>query len=321
MQLPRPPAAVAQVGLRALKTVACADGGFGELERQLLGAAQRHILETDFDLDALEPVEAERLAELLPKDYWKRILEVGVVVALIDGEASEAEKEVLDGFARAFGIKSHVLTDMGRAVDEHLNLLRIDLLRRSFIGKRMAAYLKDRKLRGFVNLVQGQRGAAIPKLAAKYQALADYPDGTLGRGYYQFIRDNEFALPGEAGGAVEPIVFHDCLHVLGGYGTEPIEETQVASFQAGIMKTDSVYGMFFMLAQFQLGITVTPTTEGRRGVVEPELMIEAFVRGTKVTRDLCSDWDWWDDMETSVEELRRRYNIEPRAAAQRRGGD
>jgi len=67
-----------------------------------------------------------------------------------------------------------------------------------------------------------------------------------------------------------------------------------------------------MLAQFQLGIQVTPITGAESNQVVPALMVEALVRGTHVNRDLTADWDPWDDFEKPVVELRRAYNILPR---------
>ena len=107
---------------------------------------------------------------------------------------------------------------------------------------------------------------------------------------------------------------HDCLHVLAGYTTDSLEETQIASFQAGMLKNDPLFGLLFMLAQFQIGLQVTPITPAEKLVVDPQLMLEAFARGTRVNRDLCVDWIPERDFDRSVEELRREYNIEPRAA-------
>jgi hypothetical protein len=86
----------------------------------------------------------------------------------------------------------------------------------------------------------------------------------------------------------------------------------IASFQAGLMKKQPMFGMFFMLAQFQLGIQVTPVTSAESMQANPELMVKALLRGTHVNRDLTADWDPWDDFEKSVLELRRTYNIVPR---------
>jgi ubiquinone biosynthesis protein Coq4 len=150
-------------------------------------------------------------------------------------------------------------------------------------------------------------------LAARYRALGEQPRGTLGREYFEYIGANEFSFPGERGGAPEVIVFHDCLHVLAEYETTIIEETQIASFQAGMLKKDPVFGLVFMLAQFQLGLQITPVAKPEKRAADPHLMLEAFVRGTKVNRDLCVDWTPQLDFARSVEDLRRQYNIEPRA--------
>lgn len=108
------------------------------------------------------------------------------------------------------------------------------------------------------------------------------------------------------------IVFHDCLHVLAEYDTVSLEETQIASFQAGVLKRDPLFGLLFMLAQFHLGLQVTPTTGPEKLVADPGLMLAAFVRGAKVTRDLCTDWRPADDFARPISELRALYNIAPR---------
>ena len=63
-----------------------------------------------------------------------------------------------------------------------------------------------------------------PALAARYRALGDLPEGPLGHAYIQFIESNGFSVPGEPGGPPPPIARHDCMHVLGGYGTSSAEE-------------------------------------------------------------------------------------------------
>lgn len=313
MELVIPPPEVANAGLRALKMVAMADGELHELERRLLNAAQAHILRTDFDLSALEPITPAALAQAVElPELRERILSAAIIMALIDGEATEAEGKLLAGFADAFGIESQALTDVQRMIDKHLLIARMDITRRAFIGQRGRSYVREQGIRGLVRALRAVIGIEDPKLAARYHALADFEPGTLGREYYDFVKRNEFSFPGEKDAAPEPILFHDCLHVLADYGTDSLEETQIASFQAGILKKDPLFGMLFMLAQFHLGLQVTPTTGPEKLVAEPALMLEAFVRGTRVNRDLCVDWNPWDDFERPVEELRRELAIEPR---------
>src|SRR5438105_3480760 len=104
MKLSQPPRAIAQAGLRALKTVVLADGELHDLERGFLEAVQSHVLHTDFDLAALTIIDGKELAELVPEgEYRERILRAAVMAALIDTEASPAELDIVDDYARAFG--------------------------------------------------------------------------------------------------------------------------------------------------------------------------------------------------------------------------
>ena len=44
-------------------------------------------------------------------------------------------------------------------------------------------------------------------------------------------------------------------------------------------------------------MNAVPDCEGVTGTVDPELMVKAFMRGSQVNRDLCTDWTPWDDMD------------------------
>ena len=312
MQIQTPPPEVARVGLRGIKMLASADGEFHALERGLMDAAQKHILETAFDLDDLEPITPSELADGIPEALREQFFNGCLIAALIDSEASSAEIALLDDYAHALGIQSQEIKTLHRLVDKHLLMFRFDIARRSFMGQRFKGFVAKEGLRGISTLVQGLLDHENEEIANRYRSLENHAEGTLGRGYIEFTRQNSFSLPGEIGGPPEPIVFHDCLHVLAEYGTSSLEETQIASFQAGLMKNQPMFGMFFMLAQFQLGIQITPITEAESLQVDPDLMIKALVRGTHVNRDLVANWDPWNDFDKPITELRRDYNIVPR---------
>ena len=201
---------------------------------------------------------------------------------------------------------------MHKLVDEHLLRFRLDILRRSFFGQRGVDFVKHRGIRGLVSVVGNLLQIENPAMTARYRALESFPEGSLGRGDFDFVTRNHFSFPGEKGAGPEPIVFHDCLHVLAEYDTSAIEETQIAAFQAGTMQQGAIYGLLFPLAQFHLGVAITPVTKAETDVIDPELWIKAFVRGTRTNRDLASSWQPWDDFARPVAELRREYGIEPR---------
>ncbi|HEX7839375.1 MAG TPA: hypothetical protein VF469_17980, partial [Kofleriaceae bacterium] len=72
MDIPKPSPEVARLGLRALKTVAAADGEIHDLERRFAAGVQRHILGTDEDFDALGPIEPGELAAGVPAPFRER---------------------------------------------------------------------------------------------------------------------------------------------------------------------------------------------------------------------------------------------------------
>jgi tellurite resistance protein len=314
MELIAPPPEVARLGLRALATVARADGEIHDLERRFIAAVQKHILKTDLELDALSPIGADELARGVPSPFGERIVHGCLLVALIDGEASAEELSVLERFAKALGVSRDAIATTQKLVDEHLLRFRIDVVRKSFLGKRGVDWVGRRGFRGLVSVVGNLMQIENPAMVARYRALEKMPAGTLGRGWWEFIQKNQFTMPGEKGAGPEPIMFHDCLHVLAEYDTTPSEETQIAAFQAGTMKKDAIYGLLFPLAQFHLGVAIAPeaVTGTEKGTIDPDSWLAAFVRGTKTNRELATSWQPWDVFDRQVTELRVEYGIEPR---------
>ncbi len=313
MKLDPPPRDIARAGLRALKAVVLADGELHDLERGFLEAVQSHVLETDFDVAELEPIDGNELAALVTeKEHRERVLRACVMAALIDTEASPAELALIEDFARAFGVDAQPVEELRRIIDGRLALLRYDIARRSFVGKRFQQHLAQKGLRGLAQAIAAFAGFENKAIATKYRGLKSFPAGSLGRGYFEFIEENGFAMPGEKGGAPEPIVFHDCVHVLADYDTTPEEEVQVVAFQAGFQKYDAFFTLLGVVAQFHLGLRLTPVANASKFGVDPDQLMRALKRGTKVTRDLSDGWNPWDDFQTPVEELRARYNIPPR---------
>lgn len=100
-----------------------------------------------------------------------------------------------------------------------------------------------------------------PALSARYRALGQAPEGSLGRAYHDFIVANGYSFPGEKGAAAEAITFHDMTHVLSGYGTTPQEEILVVAFSAGYSRQENFNWLMFVLMQFQLGMGLAPGVE------------------------------------------------------------
>lgn len=312
MELKMPTSEQAYWGLRAMKTVALADGELHDAELRMLASVQA-ILGTNHPVESLAPVTAEELAAALTDRQIRHQLVQGlIVVSLIDGTANGRETEAVERFAQALEVDVPEVRDLRYLLNGEMLRLRLDLARRFWLREKVKEIWQTERFRGLYKFVRGMVGRyEDPALASRYQALEQYPPGSLGRAYWEYCRENGFPLPGEKGGAAEQILFHDCAHVLSGYGTTPDEEVQVACFSAGFQRRDPWAFVFFVLLQFHVGVRVTPITGARTGFFDPAKALIAIRRGAAMTVDLNNGWDYWPVMAEQLDDLRRRYNILP----------
>ena len=315
MELKIPSPEQAYWGLRAMKTVALADGTLDETELHMLASVQQ-ILGTTHAPEQLSPITPADLAREFPDPQLRQQLVQGLIVmSLIDGKANARETELVEQFAQALEVSAPEVKDLRHVLKGEILHLRLDLARRFWLRDKVKDIWNTEGVRGIYKFMRGMIGQyEDTALAARYQALEHYPAGSLGRAYWEYCRANGFALPGEKGGAAEPILFHDCAHVLSGYGTEPEGEVQVACFSAGFQRRDPWLFVFFVLLQFHVGIRMTPITKARTGFFDPAKALIAIRRGAAMNVDLNNGWDYWPVMGEQVEELRKRYNILPSEA-------
>lgn len=312
MELKMPNHEQAYWGLRAMKTIAMADGVLNESERHMLSSVQQ-VIGTTYDIEELIPITPMELAQALPDPQLRKQLVQGlIVVSLIDGKPDEAEVNLVEQFAQELEVSALEIKNLRHVLNREIVQLRLDLVRRFWLRPKINELWNKEGIKGLYKFVRGMMGKYENKeLAARYQALEHYPTGSLGRSYYEYCRTNGFPLPGEKGGSPEQILFHDCAHVLSGYGTAPEEEVQVACFSAGFQRREPWLFVFFVLLQFHVGIRMTPITTARTGMFDPLKAMVAIRRGAAMNIDLNNGWDYWPVMGEQVEELRRRYNILP----------
>jgi len=312
MELNIPSQEQAYWGLRAMKTVALADGALDDSELHLLASIQR-IFGTTHEVEQLSPITPTDLARGFSDPQLRQQLVQGLIVmSLIDGKANVRETNLVEQFAQALEVTAPEVKDLRHVLKGEMFQLRLDLARRFWLRDKVKEIWNTKGIRGLYKFMRGMIGKnEDAALAGRYQAMERYPSGSLGRAYWEYCRENGFALPGEKGGAAEPILFHDCAHILSGYGTDPEGEVQVACFSAGFQRRDPWIFVFFVLLQFHVGIRMTPITKARTGFFNPEKAMIAIRRGAAMNVDLNNSWDYWPVMGEQVEDLRRRYNILP----------
>lgn len=234
MELKIPNHEQAYWGLRAMKTIAMADGALKEPERHMLESVQR-VIGTTYEIDELAPITPLELAQAFPDPQLRKQLVQGlIVVSLIDGKPNAQETALVEQFAQALEVNVLEVKNLRRVLNVEVLQLRLDLVRRFWLRPKVEEIWDKEGVKGLYKFVRGMMGKYENKeLAARYQDLEHYPAGSLGRSYWEYCRKNGFALPGEKGGAPEQILFHDCAHLLSGYGTASEEEVQVACFSDG----------------------------------------------------------------------------------------
>lgn len=297
-----------------------AEGGLNDTHRTLFDAVQRVLLRTDLDIDALPEIDGATLAAHFDDPALARQLVRGMIVAsLAVGPATRAQTDVIGGFARALGVDEPAVRAIEHLAHQERVRFMLDLHRRSNLRDYVDnQYAHQGGLRAVAKAVLNFKGIVQDgALAARFQALADLPNETLGHAFFHHYERNGFAFPGEPGGFPEGAVFHDVGHVLAGYDATPEGEMQIASFQAGYRQNDDAFfTILFAVLIHTAGVNVAPLPmpkhPGRigEGTLAAQ-MIHALVRGSQMTVDLGDDWDYWPCFVLPLQEARVRLGVAP----------
>lgn len=317
MRLATPAPELVPFALRAVKTVATTHGALHPTQRSMLELAQRLILGTQIDIDGLAPITPAELAAAIPlPEARERIIRGMVLLCLARGEVTREDASAIEGYAHALGVTEHAVTNVRQLAEGRLALLRYDVNRRAFTGKAAA---EARETEGVVGLL---RAAAArvglhedSSTAERYEALARYPEKTLGRELWEYYQRNHFAVPGRLHAIPAFATVHDLCHLLGGYDTDGPGEIEVVAFQAGFADRDPLSTLFVALLQAHLGVRLVAIAPGARGALDDaavlERMIRAARRGTFVKRDLFDHWDYWPELARDIDEVRRDLGVPP----------
>lgn len=198
MELKLPSSEQAYWGLRAMKTVAMADGTFDRSEHHMMESIQR-IFGTTHDVEQLASISPAELARSFPDPQLRRQLVQGLVImTLIDGKTTPQEAALVEQFAQALEVDAPEVKNLRHILKGEILQLRLDLVRRFWLRTKVNEVWSKEGLRGLFKFVRGMMGRYENKeLATRYQALQHYPSGSLGRSLWEYWHANGFALPGE----------------------------------------------------------------------------------------------------------------------------
>ncbi len=283
-------------------------------------AAAARLLETcatTLEVDSDEPPSASPIADVLPDPQARRaVVEALVVAACIDAEVTQQRQHAVESIAVAAGVRSPWVALLGALRRRRAGSVKRALMRRSPDARRLFARLwAEEGVRGLWYALRFMTGRhRDPPLAARFRALAQLADDTLGRRFFDHLEGRGLAFPGEAGGLPERMIHHDLMHVLADCGTDPAGECELAGFYAGFTSAHDLGDAFTFiataLATFQLGMAVSPAVVTPAvGAFDPARVLDGFLRGRQLAVDVMGAWDYWSLMPLPLDEARARLGI------------
>lgn len=297
--------------LGALRDVALANDRFTPDEAALVeGLAQLHGQRITADeLGHARPGELARVVS--DPHRRKRVVQLAIIMSLVEGQPGSSTSAPVQQLAKALGVSEPGLAVLDEVAHSRGMLARFDMVRR---------------VQRFVTHSAGKSFASValptllgfghdPALAARYYALAQYPEGSLGRALFRHFFDNDFAMPGEKGGLPELMLFHDVGHVVSGYAVDPHGEIQQAAFQAGFARNDGFTFLLFGILQFHLGLRITPVARGEYGHFSVPDVLRALSRGAACRIDFSDHFDFFRYARQPLEALRAEWGVPPLQAA------
>jgi len=322
MDLSTPDPQFVPFALRAAKTIAAEGGALDDTQRAMIAIAQRLILKTEVDVDALPPISPEELDAVLPPvpAGRLRLVRALVLVTFVRREVTPAEARAVDRFARALGVEEHAVENLRRFAEGRRALLRFDVMRRAFTGTAMARAVESDGALALIKSIAARAGVyEDEREAARWDKLASYPEGSLGHALSAYYEKNGFPVPGRRHSLPAFAVVHDLCHVLSGYGVDGQGEVEVVSFQAGFMREDPMSTLLFIALISQHGVRLVSIAGARTGMLDDPALLERAVRaarrGAAVNTDLFDHWDFWPELEKPLEEVRRSLGVPPPDAA------
>ena len=248
------------------------------------------------------------------------VVRILALLPVIDKRILPAKVAVVEEAARRLAVEDRGLEILRLAVKGKFRSIGFSAMMRSVAhywsptGKMRLRDWLD-MLRNFLPPVPGLYMIGDQALLARFRALGQLPNDTLGYALYRFYTDRGFALPGEPKSFPEGWAKHEAYHVLSEYEVNDQGEMLLAAFSGGNSRLLCMDLLMVTLLQFQAGKRVVP---GPIPVDElrPAAFFRALARGASMNVDLLGgQWTLWPVVERPIAELRTAYNVSPLSAA------
>jgi hypothetical protein len=321
-----PDAEEVSVTARGVASAVAPAGGLTEVQRVLIEALFPAMTGHEVDVGDYEPMTAEELAHALARrnlQFRTRGVQIMLLGALVLRPLPEEVTDRIGAFARELQVDEAMIGVARRFAHGALGLAAIDFERNGYT----ATWTPDDTAALHTTASLGSAwDVAVddPELAARWAALEQLPEGSLGRGVWEMYRARGFIFPGLPGSAPPLLAQHDWVHVLADYGTTVESELEVFAFIARAnddMRAFSLLAMvvsLFETGYLRSGAGLFESSPGHlsagRGVAVR--LANAMRRGA-----LCTDHaretdsidylrlDWFDLAPLPLDDVRARFGV------------
>ena len=313
----------AEIVARAVTSACRVEGWQSPVQPKLLHTLFNRLLGQNLDFENLASTSsAEVMAALRSEAERDEAIQLMVAVEILCNPIPERLERSVVQWATALHVHDRSLLYARDLMRGELTKAIHDFYRMNWIGD------LDRHSPGFDALVRhaGDKAYAITiepdaTEAARWVALGSSPQGSIGRSLWEFYQMRGFTVPGQPGSVNAAVAQHDWEHVLADYGTTPMGEIEVIGFQAAASRAPgAVLGFFGVLALFESGLmpmSLVVSEQAGHNLSAPggiERLAEAVARGAACNTDLVLDVDFFQHANEPLEEIRARFNIQPKSA-------
>lgn len=333
--VPPGPAEV-QATANGIAALVAPEGGLTDLQRVLVEALFPAMTGHPVDVEAFAPMTPEDLARVLERRsaaFRARGVQVALLCALVLRPLPAEVAARIEAAARALQVDDGMVAVARRFAAGALGLAAADFERNGYTAgwdPGDAAALHTSVALGSPWDV----AVRDDELAARWEALDDLPEGTLGQGVARLYRARGFEVPGRPGSAPPLLAQHDWVHVLADYGTTVEAELEVFALIARAnddMRAFSLLAMvvsLFETGYLRSGAGLFESSPGHLSSSEVAVRIaDAMRRGALLhDEETGSDSvdllrvDWFAAAAQPLEQVRRRFHLVPTGEGARAAG-
>jgi hypothetical protein len=311
---------------RGIAAAVAPAGGLAPIQRELLAASVRALTGVDAD-EAIDDVGPHALDELdvaladRNLAFRQRIVQQMVLCALVLRPLPDEVVERVAAAAQRLGVDEAMLGMARQLSAGHFALAAIDFERNGYTANWNDEQCRVLHTSG-TSAVPWQEAPADPALAARWQALGDLSEGSLGLAVWRFYRARGFHFPGTPGSVSPLLAQHDWVHVLADYGATIPNELEVFGFIARANDDPAGFSFLAMVVSlFETGylrsgagiFEAAPGHLRQQGTAVR--LADAMRRGalTNGSNDFLAV-DWFTLADQPLAEVRAHFGVVPKSA-------